>query len=271
MTIKKLILVYFTVIFCNNSTFAQIYGTGAYYSLQHSVGTTLLESHSATNAAAMALDTSDFLIVHSKPSRFGISELSPFMLMTSIELDSNRIFGANISGLGGELYSEVSAELRFAQKVGNILSLGASFEYSRLSIKNYGLESIGMFNIGALLSLSNDLKAGFLLRNLLRNYTSESDKSVYQQSVIGISYKISPELFVDVDASVVINSNTSLGIGFKYIPHEEIAVRSAFRSNPNLLEMAVLTKIFSETHLLLGFEYNEIFGISPEIAIKYAF
>lgn len=260
----QLILFFYTT-----SVFSQNYGTAGYLNLHHSVGLSSLESSSQINPAAMILDTSNYILLGSKPSRFGISELNPFMIAAAFSLDSSRVLGVNLYGLGGELYSEVSGELRFANKINDIVSVGASIELNRLMIKNYENISFATINIGAVINLSESLKAGFALRNLLRNNAGQTDKTTYQESVAGLSYRINSEIFIDADIAVIINSVSSYGFAVKYIPHDSFALRTAFKTNPNILEIAAMLNIYSDIYFSAGIEYNEVFGISPELTVKF--
>ncbi|MBX3043726.1 MAG: hypothetical protein KIT33_02550 [Candidatus Kapabacteria bacterium] len=239
--------------------------------MANSLGQSLLESNSAVNPAAMTLDTSDYVILRTKPSRFGISELSPFMLNSKFSIDEMRSIGLNLTGLGGNLYSEVSGEIRFSNKFADILTLGLSYEYSRLSIKDYGITGLSTFNIGAVLEMADDLNAGFLLRNVTRNYTESYDKTIYQQSVIGLAYRIADNMIIEADAGIIINSNTTLGLGFKYMPHTDISVRTAYRTNPNIFELGVIYSAFQDISIMLSIEHNELLGTNPEIALRYIF
>ncbi len=257
------------MIFSTTGVFPQNYGTAGYLNIHHSVGLASLESSSPINPAAMILDTSNYILLGAKPSRFGISELNPCMIAAQYKLDSSRVLGMNIYGLGGDLYSEISGELRFANQINDIVTVGASIEFNRLTIKNYENISFATINIGAVLNLSESLKAGFALRNLLRSNAGQEDKTTYQESIAGLSYRINSEIFVDADIAVIINSVSSFGFALKYIPQENFELRTAFKTNPNILEIAAMLNIYSDISFSAGIEYNEIFGISPELTIKF--
>lgn len=271
MTNKFLLMVILSAIISNNFLQAQNFGSSSYFSIHHAVGGSMLESFSANNPAAIIENKDDFLLLKSKPSRFGLSEISPFLLTGSWQLDSNRTTGLNLSGISWDLYSDFSAEFRFANRIGSKLTIGASIEYSMLSVKNYGNESLGIVNLGALLNLSEDLKAGFLLRNMLGNHTESASQTVYQQVVSGLSYQLREDLIIDADISVIINSISSFSLGIKYLPLDFIAIRCAYKTNPNLIEISVMSEIVEKSFIIIGFEFHELFGFSPEIAVKYAF
>lgn len=270
MTIKFVIMVFLITFFCVNSIFSQNFGVSGYFSVPHSIGSTSLGNSSALNPAAITIDSDDFVVLRSKPSRFGISQLSPIAIVSGFNLDSNWAVGANILGLGGELYSEFSSEFRVSNRVSKIITLGISGEMSRLTIKNYECETLLFVNLGATINISDGFTAGFLLRNLLRNYSESADRTVYQQAVTGLSYQFNEEISLDLDANIVINAASSICFGIKYLPHQAIAVRSAFRTNPNQIEIGTMVNIFSDIFLIIGFDYNEILGASPEIALKYS-
>lgn len=271
MTFKTTILVLFYIIFCHTIVLSQNYGASSYLGVPQSIGLTTLTNFSLINPASIVLDSNNFTVIRTKPSRFGINELSPFMLNAGVAIDDVFAVGANFLGLGGELYSEVSGELRISGKVSKSILIGLSGELSRLSIKNYRNHTLGFLNFGAIIEISDNLTTGFLLRNILRNYSEAADRTANQQSVVGFAYRVNNEVSLELDASVMINSSSAISFAISYIPHEAVSVRSAFRTNPNLFEVAAMVNVFSDINLMLGLEYNEILGISPELAIRYAF
>jgi hypothetical protein len=253
--------------FCESSLFSQNFGISGYFGVQHAIGYSSLGNSSALNPASISNQSENFVVLRTKPARFGISELSPISIVTGYNIDSNWAIGANLMGIGGKLYSEITSEIRIANRITKLVTLGISGEFSRLSIQNYGNKNLAFVNFGATVNISDDLTAGFLLRNLLRNYSESSDKTVYQQAITGFSYQIDDDIIIELDADIVINAASSFCLGIKYLPHEVIAIRSAFRTAPNQLEIAAMTNIVSDIFMIIGFDYNEVLGASPEIAL----
>jgi hypothetical protein len=248
---------------------SQNYGSANYFSIHNSVGFSGIEHHSNLNPSAIALDTSNYVIFRSKPSRFGLKELSPIMLSSKLEIDSNISVGLNFSGVGGDLYSEIGTEAKLSYKISEIVIIGTSLELNHLAIKNYNSQILYFVNIGGILKLSSNLNAGFALRNILRNYAADYDKTVYLESIFGLAYTLDSNLTVDVDAVVSLNTSSSLNFGVKYILAENISTRFAVRTNPGFYEFASMLQITPKFGILLGAGYNSILGISPEILIKY--
>jgi hypothetical protein len=271
MTNKFNGLLLFYLFFCISVSQSQNFGVGSYHIIHHSIGSTYLNGFSPLNPSSIAIDTSDRINFSIKPSKFGISELNPILLNGNFSIDSNWLAGVSIYNLGGELYSEFSGELKIATKVSDIIAFGMSLETSRLHIKNYENQFFATFNVGTVIILSDNLNAGFVLRNLLRNHTTKADKTIYQESIFGISYQIDEYIFFDSDVAIVINSLSSLSVGLKYIPDKNFAFRTAFRTNPQILEIGSSINLYNELNLIMSIEYNSIFGISPEISFNYIF
>ncbi|MFA7625436.1 MAG: hypothetical protein WCZ17_00185 [Candidatus Kapaibacterium sp.] len=270
-TNKNLAMVIFALIVCLNSSKSQNYGAMSYFNFRHSTGLSCPESAALLNPAAMYLDSSSNLIFRTKPSRFGFSELSPMMISGVWRADSIHSLGMNLNGLGGSLYSEISSELRYSASLNDMITLGASLEYSSLSIKDYGNQSLVFANVGTVLDLSDELKVGFILRNIFGNYSEQADKTAYQSVVFGAGYRINEELTAEGDMIIIINSVSALSLALKYDYDEYLCFRAAYRTEPNIMELLVMYALISDAALMIGSEYHELFGFSPEIVLKYIF
>lgn len=165
---------------------AQYYGNSNYSLFRHAVGETTFESYSSANPASINPDQKDKASFATKPSRFGIKELNSHKLFFHSGFDSLNLIGTDLYFTGGNLYSEFSGEFQYARNFQNIITVGGSISINHVNVKNYNNYIFYSMNIGAVLKLSDDLKAGFVIRNLLGNHGINSDKNIYQETVAGL-------------------------------------------------------------------------------------
>ncbi len=269
MTNKLCVLI---LIFCTilvNNTYSQSYGTSNYFDIHHSVGLSNFENNSLLNPASITNDSINYLIFRVKPSKFGINELNSMLLASKLKLDNNFDLAIIFNGLGGDLYSEFGNETILSFKLNNFITLGASFEINHLKIKNYSNQNLVFLNFGSTIRIADNLYTGFALRNIFRNYTANFDKTIFQESILGISYLLDENLIFDLDAVIIINSYSAFNFAVNYCFDENIRARFAVRTNPIFYEVASQFNLFNNFYIMIGASYNPIFGINPEISIKY--
>lgn len=268
MTYKNVIMVTVFLITAVNSAFTQFYGLSNYYTVRHTIGDSYLDDVSFLNPSSYP-SSYNMINVGVKPGRFGMSELNSLHAFAVISIDSTWSLGLNISGIGGELYNEFSPEIGIRWNVNENINIGASGEFNKVTVKNYNSYNIPTFNLGGIVKLTNELNAGMYIRNLLRNYSGDIDKTVYQEGSFGLSYSADEDLTINADAVVVINSFNSFNVGIKYDFDENFTSRLAVSTNPGVVNLGVLCKVSDAFSFVLSMDYDITLGITPEIALIY--
>jgi hypothetical protein len=121
------------------------------------------------------------------------------------------------------------------------------------------------------LTLTEDLDAGFYLRNLLKSSYGSDSLYVWQTAVIGVSYKLIEDAYLDADAIIDLTHKSAIALAFKYSVFEFADLRIGWRNNPSFIEAGILLKNIYSIDFVLMTQYNSILGISPMLGISSTF
>lgn len=271
MKIKKInriltsIAVFF--IFQSNFSYSQTIGQEQFQTISHSVGVSLKNHRSILDNPAQLSKFDSLMISFSySPSKFGMPELSPSLVCASAKINEMFNSGVSASMLGNSLYNELSFALHSSANFGNSYIIGVSLEYSRINIKNYSKDDLLEIDIGGIVNISKDFNAGFALRNLTRAYYSGGEKTVKQTALIGLGYKLTENLFFDIDAVVSLNHSSGIALSSCYQPFDFMSGRLSFQTNPQQAEFEFLLSPLVHLNISVLFNYNSILGLSKQIS-----
>lgn len=205
------------------------------------------------------------------PYRYGIKELTPADINLQFELSDKHFINSNFFYIGNNLYNEYSVELGYSTKVSDKILLGIAADYSTISIDKFSAQSAFSLHIGSKLTLTEDLDAGFYLRNLLKSSYGSDSLYVWQTAVIGVSYKLIEDAYLDADAIIDLTHKSAIALAFKYSVFEFADLRIGWRNNPSFIEAGILLKNIYSIDFVLMTQYNSILGISPMLGISSTF
>jgi hypothetical protein len=222
------------------------------------------------NPALLAKQEFSGISFISSPSKFGMCELNPSML--SVYYKSNTIaIGGELSGFGNSLYNEFSSTAAIAGNLTKSFALGAAIELNRLGIKNYNNYWAMMYNIGAIVRISEAISAGAALHNITGASFPGGDKSASSYAMFGIGIKTQYDLSFDIDGIININSQSAVSFAGRYDLENILSFRLAFRTNPRTAETGFIINLFSNFKMLANLHYHDELGFSPLIGIEYEF
>jgi hypothetical protein len=248
---------------------AQTIGLHCFDNIQSAVGNSSINEISfLQNPAQIYRIDSVSLSLGFAPSRFGMSELSPAILMFGKNMWDELIFAASVSGVGSELYNEFLAGVHGSYKLSKMLIFGGSIEYSRLGIKNYGSDNAIQFHLGGLLNLSEILTAGFAFQNISRASYYGGDKSANQRAVFGLGIKAMPDLFFDLDGIITLNRNSGMALAAKYNLEKILSFRLAYLTYPRSIEAGVRIHLLSYLDINGLLYYHDLLGYSQQYGVS---
>lgn len=258
----------FFIFFIGNS-YAQSVGLHGFDFIQSAVGNSSLTeiSYLQNPAQINKIDSVTFALGFS-PSRFGITELSPAILMFGEKFSEELTISFSITGVGSDLYNELSVAAHGSYRTGKMLVFGGSIEYSRLGIKNYGSENALQFNVGGLLCLSDILSAGFSFHNITRASYYGGDKTTNQKAIFGIGLKAMPDLFFDLDAIITLNRNSGMAISTKYRLENILSFRLAYLTYPRSFEAGARIHLLSFLDLNGILYYHDFLGYTQQFGVS---
>ncbi|NOX18665.1 MAG: hypothetical protein GXO87_10355 [Chlorobi bacterium] len=170
--------------------------------------------------------------VYYSPSPFGLSELANGYAAYSEPLSFGTV-SAGFSIYGYELYRETNFVIAFSRNIANNFFIGASVVYNNLKIENYGGDAAFSFNFGGLGYITNNLRAGFSIKNLTHSTYGNQPDQIPMVFDFGLSYDVIDEFTINAAVQKEIDFKPSLRIGVEYLIIKYLALRAGFMNEPN--------------------------------------
>jgi hypothetical protein len=214
------------------------------------------------------------LSISAAPSRFGLSELSPGLIMFGLPISDDLVTAISGFAIGNDLYSEFSGSFHGAYSISEFMDIGASFEYFRLNIKDFQSDDSYQFHIGANVRISDLLSAGVCVKNINGNYYLGGDKTINQAAAVGFGFQLSEELAVDLGLQVNTIGQSGISLAGLYSMKDVFNLRLSALTSPRLISGAVSIlalpyfdiNILSSYHDYLGWGHS--FGLSVYFGSK---
>lgn len=200
------------------------------------------------------------------PSNFGLSELNSGNIFIIKKINEKINIGSILYGMGGNLYNEFSLSSDIAYSLDDKLHFGTGLEVSRLTIKDFNSNYSVLWNLGAIIKISEKIYSGISMLNLLRQTYSEDDKTTYQRAIIGIAANA---MNTDFEIAGVINLNHSSGFVFgiskKLFNSLNICISVA--TEPQSISFGIDYFIFKNLNLNINILYHQELGLSQRLIL----
>mgnify|MGYP006281405677 CR=1 FL=1 len=242
---------------------AQILVNEYFHFIPSAVNKTDISGFAFLQNPANHLETENMnILLAVSPSKFGMPELSPATGAFSWNIDNGMAAGANIFSIGNSLFSEYSITGDFAYAVTSEFKAGVSLQYSGLSVKNFGSESLLSVNMGATASLTENITAGAAFMNISGAHFTGGEKTAVRQAVIGAGIETDPGLNFDIDGIVRLNGTSGAALAASYQYEEILKFRLAYLTAPGGVEAGANFKPFNFMSIFLIFNHHEYLGLS---------
>jgi hypothetical protein len=165
------------------------------------------------------------------PSPFGLTELANgFAAYNEPTGIGTLSFGAMTYGY--KLYRENKFLLSYSKQIVDGIFIGTAFNYHLISIKNYGSEGAGYFNIGTLAYFSPDIRFGFSIVNINHATFGNEDDQIPMLFNSGLNFNYSNVLLLSISLSRDIRYKTSFSGGIEYLIRDILFIRSGLSTEP---------------------------------------
>ena len=203
------------------------------------------------------------------PSPFGMNELKNGFAAFSYPASFGTIaVGGMVYGF--ELYKESKISIGGSYNYQNNFYLGTTLNYKNISIKNYGIKSALIFDIGLLAIITDNLHFGFSYRNITRASLSSNTDELPVEFLSGLSYKIINNCTVSLAVEKDIRYKASPRFGIDYRIIKYISLRTGFSKYPNLYSFGM-----GIHYSMLNFNYaiftHQELGLTQQIGIVISF
>jgi len=201
--------------------------------------------------------------------RFGLKELSLNAATTAI-ITKKGVFGISVSSFGYTLYNENKFGIAYARRLSNTFSIGVQVDYFYTHISDeYGNKGVPLAEVGILKKLTNKLSVGVHFFNLsstkLANYSNERVPTIVR---FGMSYLLSKQLLIAVEAEKDIQLKPLLKAGIEYHPRKNIFLRAGISSTFFSFGFGIDIHKFE---LNIASSFHPKLGYTPEVSMTYHF
>ena len=200
--------------------------------------------------------------------RFLLPELQT--VAAGVALPTNAgTFGLQLGYFGFRDYNEQKIGLAYARKLGKNLAIGAQFDYLNTRITESGSQSLVTFELGALMRISDQLRAGVHLFSPARIAVLE-DEFLPTRISAGIGYQPASESLLAVELEQQLDGFFRVKGGIDYQIIDILSLRIGGATNPALGSFGLGLDIQEKIRIDFATQYHLILGWTPAIGLSYS-
>jgi hypothetical protein len=237
---------------------------------QTSYSTNQLDAFSFTlNQASLAQQKTKAIGVFSE-NRFGLKALSNSILAMALPTTRGN-FGLQLNYAGFKNFNESKVGIAYAKKLSKKIDVGIQFNYYNFKVPTYGGASAINIEIGAIYQLTQKLKTGFHVSNIVGSKLNKTtNQKLAQRYSFGLGYDVSDNFFI---VSTIVKEedkpiNIAASIHYQFV-HQFFA-KAGFNSE-NSLAFAALGVGWKNFKLSFSGSFHPQLGLSPSITFLMNF
>jgi hypothetical protein len=223
------------------------------------------------NQATLARSTNAGIGVYSE-RRFMMSETSVYTLAASVPTRLGN-FGVQLNYAGFKNFNENKIGLAYARKLGKLVDVGVQFNYYGYRVPSYGNASAINFEIGAMLHVTDKLKAGIHVYNpvggkLGNTSTSLSadEEKIASAYKAGLGYDASDRFFICSEVIKEEDKAVNVIAGLQYRFARQFFAKAGFISE-STTGYAGAGIAWKNLRLDISSSYHPQLGFSPGILL----
>lgn len=226
-----------------------------------SPGVETMDINPAGLADCKATEISLFL---SRP--FGIKELANQSLSVGLPVFSGGL-GIQLRTFGSKLYRENWAVFGFGRKFGN-LSAGLQCRLLQLAIERYGSATVWTFDAGLQHPITEEVRIGCAVTNLLRTRLGYQNQSLPQIIRMGIAFQPVGTTTFALDVDKDVRYPAAIRGGLETWPLPSLSLRIGFTQHPNTLACGLGINL-SGWHLDYGWTCHSVLGATHLVSLVF--
>ncbi|MBC7828374.1 MAG: hypothetical protein H7122_11560 [Chitinophagaceae bacterium] len=176
-----------------------------------------------SNQAVLAALQSISVAVYTE-KRFLLKELNLYHFAFCLPLQFGG-FGISTKYFGYSEYNETELGLAYGKNLGKV-DIGVQFSYHALRINGYGKDALFNIEVGAILHISEQLRAGLHTFNPTRSRLGKNNleklPSLYR---VGMGYEASEKLFISAEILKEEDKPVNINAGLQYVFAKRISAR----------------------------------------------
>ena len=194
------------------------------------------------------------------PSKLGISELNYGTAYAILPIDTNFVSAFDITGSGGELFSEIIPSFGLCY-FDDKFSFAIKSKYNQISIRDFNSESIFYTDIGTTVKILENYYAGFALTNIFGASFEGAEYNSHQTAVFGLGTHLSENLTADINYVMYLNYFSTISFSMSYKFYDFLSVGISYQGNPSITQLDLLF-VISDFDLPISISYFDLFGFS---------
>jgi hypothetical protein len=179
-------------------------------------------------AGAKSFAASLFIV----PEQFGLSELRTFSAAAVLANPLVNV-GAALDHAGVSLFRETSLTIACGREVAQGVALGIAATVTRVSFERYGSTTVLSIDLGASISLLEDLRLAYCWKNVTAASLAASADNLPQIQSMGIWYQVGRESQVTFDVEKDIRFPFVVKGGYEHWFFDSVALRFGCSNNPD--------------------------------------
>ncbi len=232
-------------------------------------GVTLTDFYAVFNNQASMAYVKDITAGIFTERRFMMSELG-FHAGGIILPTKSGVFGLSASYSGFDVYNEKKAGIAYSRLFAKKIAGGIQFDYLGTSIAEYGNAAAFTIEAGLLVKITDKFSTGAHIFNPVRVNSGFADNKIPTTIKLGVSYEASDKVWLAAEAKKDIDHAAQFCGGLEYRMIDAFHLRAGFQTNPALYSFGAGITI-QQLKIDMATTYHQVFGISPQIAVSYAF
>ncbi len=207
--------------------------------------------------------------IYYSPSPFGLKELSTASA-AYIEPTAAGNFGVGFSVFGFQLYRENKLAVSYSNSFWKNHFIGITVIYQNLKIRNYGSANALNLILGGLSYITNNLRAGFSIENLLRSSYGNEENQIPVILKTGISYDVLTNSTINLALIKELGYDISVKFGAEYSPVKFLCLRAGISNYPQTFSAGIGIN-YSLFQLDYAMEHHNYLGITHQLGFTVQF
>lgn len=201
--------------------------------------------------------------------RLGMKELTTLAAGASLVREFG-VLGISLSHYGGQLFHQQNIGIGFSNTLG-IASFGFKLNYLQSNIEGFGRSGSPILEFGGVASLGPNLLFGAHVYNFNRARFSKVSQDFLPTVIkVGLSYRTSGKLMVNVEAEKEIVLPPQFKMGLEYNLLQKFWARSGIHTNPNNIFFGMGFKP-RQFHIDYALSQNYRLGYTHHFSFNYLF
>jgi hypothetical protein len=178
-------------------------------------------------------------------------------------------FGFSGSYFGQSTYNESSLGLSYGRSLGDVVDIGARFNYHTSKMPAYGTASALYVEGGALLHLNQQVHVGLYVSNPTGAGIAKGHEDQLPVVVtVGAGYEVSPQFFVAGEVQQTVHRGLSVNTGMQYHFDERLWARVGFRSSASVYYAGLGVRLM-DLRLEATASVHPQLGVTPGLLVLF--